>query len=74
MAESAWTGLKTLEGRGRHTEGDAGSEEKKRKQDPTYPPGPLHLSLHPVTCAVSEESEEERGLSHGGGHLGSCLL
>ena len=37
-------------------------------QDPHVLPGPLPLSPHPVTCAVSEEGEEERGPGHGGGH------
>ena len=37
-----------------------GSAEKRRTQRPHVLPGSLYLFLHPVTCAVSEEGEEER--------------
>ena len=31
-------------------------------------PSALRLSPHPLTCAVSQEGEQERGPGHGGDH------
>lgn len=45
-----------------------GSADKRRKQNTPVLPGPLPLSLPPVTCAVSEEGEEMEGIGHGSGH------
>ena len=52
----------------RQGQGDLGSADKKRKQNTPVLPGPLPLSLPPVTCAVSKEGEKEEGPGHGAGY------
>lgn len=46
-----------------------GLETRGGGRAPCVFPGSLPLSPYPVTCAVSDEGEEERGPGHGGdGH------
>ena len=45
-----------------------GPETGIGRRPPSVLPRSLPLSLHLVTCAVSQEGQEERGPGHGGDH------
>ena len=58
---------------GRDRDGDLGVQTREEGAAPVSLPRALPLSPHPVTCAESDQCEEQRGPGHGGHGQGVLL-